>query len=188
MMYAAALAGMIICGTFLLLAFIFYVRAQWVFWFYYGEELYCPIGFIMVLLFSASYADMLLPLNGANLLSSALIFMFASAAQYVCGQVRLAEMHNTPPWCWEHYAKKFMPVFIVAVVALRFAFAGCLEYRENYRWNNAESVEGNSEVRVFNGKQIKRPVSELMLEQQKIGSAVAKERQRAAKAKRKSSK
>lgn len=183
MMYAVALASMIISGTLLLLAFIFYVRAQWVFWFYYGEELYWLVGFIMVLLFAASYADMLFPLDGTDLLSSALIFMFASAAQYVCGQVRLAEMHNTSPWCWEHYAKKFMPLFIVAAVALRFAFAGCLEYRENYRWNHAEPVQENSEVKIFNGRQIKQPVSKLKLGYQEITSAVEREKQRKTKKK-----
>lgn len=182
-MYVSALAGMIICGTLLLLAFIFYIRAQWVFWFYYGEELYWAIGFAMVVLFGIAYLYLVLPPDGTNIFSASLIFLFLSAAQLMCGAERFDDMSRMPSWRWERYARKFLLLFVVAVIAVRFAFVGCFEYRENYRWNHAESVDENSEVKIFNGRQIKQPVSKLKLGYQEITSAVEREKQRKTKKK-----
>ena len=183
-MYTLALAGLIACGIVLLLAFIFYIRAQWAFWFYYGEELYWAVGFCMVVLFGIAYLYLVLPPDGTNIFSASLIFLFLSAAQLMCGAERFDDMSRTPSWCWEHYAQKFLLVFVAVVIAVRFAFVGCFEYRANYRWNHAEPVQENLEIRVFNGRQIKQPVSKLQLGYQEITSAVAKEKQRVEKQKR----
>ncbi len=183
-MYTLALAGLIACGFALLLAFIFYIRAQWAFWFYYGEELYWAIGFAMVVLFGIAYLYLVLPPDGTNIFSASLIFLFLSAAQLMCGAERFDDMSRMPSWRWERYARKFLLLFVVAVIAVRFAFVGCFEYRENYRWNHAEPVQENSEIRVFNGKQITRPVSKIRQGYEEITSAIIKEKHRIEKQKK----
>ena len=183
-MYTLALAGLIACGIALLLAFIFYIRAQWAFWFYYGEELYWAVGLGMVMLFGIAYLYLVLPPDGTNIFNAAFIFLFLSAAQLMCGAERFDDMSRTPSWCWERYARKFLLLFVVAVIAVRFAFVGCFEYRANYRWNNAESVQENSEIRVFNGRQIKQPVSKIRQGYEEITAAVAKEKHRIEKQKK----
>lgn len=184
-MYGLSLVGLIACGALLLLAFVLYMRAQWVFWFYYGEELYWLTGFGMVLLFGIAYLYLVLPPDGTNIFNAAFVFLFLSGAQRLCGAERFDDMSRTPSWCWERYAGKLLPVFVITVIALRFAFVGCWEYRAEYRWNHAELVQNNSEVRVFNGKQINRPVSKIKLGYGEITSAIDREKQRREKQKQK---
>ena len=183
-MYILALAGLIACGIVLLLAFIFYIRAQWAFWFYYGEELYWAVGFGMVMLFGIAYLYLVLPPDGTNIFSASFIFLFLSAAQLMCGAERFDDMSRTPSWRWERYARKFLLVFVVAVIAVRFAFVGCFEYRVNYRWNHSEPVPESAEVRLFNGKPVTKPVSKIRQGYQEITAAVAKEKRRIEKQKK----